>query len=904
MRKFQFAAWAIFISIIVIIFSLWVLLHQFQRRSEAAQLDPYTLIPSDAWLVIDLKQTNELASFFLVDSLRWAELESLNEVRWLKEQLHRVDTFVADHPEINTAIKTSRLVVSVHTPIRGQAPVLLQLRFGPEESIRRIQRFFYQQLEQGPNYNQYRFLGATIHQNQAEGEKSYFFSFYRGSLLFGPSQRLIEHAIAQEVSGSALAAMEKLSLLRSVAGRRSNNIFFDGSRFCEVMEKLLTADTPSLFPCQSFSGWLGWDFALLGEEIRLTGFAKVNVEEPDFLGLFSGQKAVDPTLLNYIPSASAAFALLNIDKEEEMAGSLAFFRNRITGREAADSALHKALSPHFGSSVASVLLYAPDLSSAKASIALMHVKEAPLLWEKINDRRLWETNEPTVMPVDTVFEQVIWQFLPPGLVPALSMGLITAELPFVVLLDSVLLAGATPQALNRALMQIHYGQIIGKEPRLSEDFIFQQPASNLLYMLNMPYLAGMLQGNWSQAAINLLGQIGQGAYPLDRLTAQFAAHRNGLFFSNVSLHRHGAKISSLQKPLWEVKLDTLAQMGPVSVFNHNDGSREIVIQDLKNNFYLVDRFGNVLWKKEISGPINSRVYQVDIYKNKRYQYLFSTRNFLHLIDRNGNYVRGFPRRLPSAAVAGITLLDYDLDKNYRVLFPGEDRRIYNLGLDGRRVSGWLMPRLENQTGGPLQYLRLAERDYLVVVDEEGRPGFFDRRGQKRLEIPDTFRLSPKNPVHTLEPNAGNYFVALGKEGEVLEIKANGEVNAFILDSLFADAGFLVLSPGEDKEPIFIFSSQSNLKAFDQIGTPVFTHSLAGKVSPPILEVYAAKKQFFALTTQNPEQLFLFDHEGRLVPPFPIKGDQMFVLESLLQDQAWNVVTVQGDRLVTYLIGGL
>jgi hypothetical protein len=65
-----------------------------------------------------------------------------------------------------------------------------------------------------------------------------------------------------------------------------------------------------------------------------------------------------------------------------------------------------------------------------------------------------------------------------------------------------------------------------------------------------------------------------------------------------------------------------------------------------------------------------------------------------------------------------------------------------------------------------------------------------------------------------------------------------------------------------------------------------------------------KSSFLHLMTQNPEQLFLFDHEGRLVPPFPIGGDQMFVLESLLQDQSWNVVTVQGDRLVTYLIGGL
>lgn len=902
MKKFEFAGWAIFISIIVIIVTLWGLLHQFQRRSQAAALDPFTLVPSDAWLVADLKQAEDITTYFLNDSLLWAEMESLAEVVWLRDQMQAIDSLLAGEPELKTVLSQSRLLVSVHTAIRGQSPVLVQLRPDPANRPAQLQRFVLRQWQGHERGSSYSFLGVNIHQFQHESEKPFFFAFYKGSLLLAPGQRLIEHAITQEVSGSSLAASESLLVLRSVAGRRANNFFLDGSRLCELMDKILTQATPSLFPCQAFSGWLGWDFALLGEEVRLTGFAQGNPALPDFLGLFSGQQASDPFLMQYIPSASAAFALVNFDLNEDLAGSLEVFRRQVNEREPADSVLQAALAPHLGGSAATAMLYAPDLSSAEGIIAVVHINDAPGLWEKMQDGLLWETSQPALLPADTVFDQVIWQFMPSGLVPALSHNLIIGELPFVAMLDSVLVAGSTARAVNRTLMQIHYGQLIGKEPRLAEDFIFQQPASGLLYMVNIPYLSGMMQDKWSPAVNRLLGQIGQGAFPLDRITAQFSAHRNGLFFSNVSMHRHGARITRLHKALWEVALDTMALTEPVGVFNHNDGSREVVIQDLRNNFYLIDRFGNLLWKKEISGPINSLIYQVDRYKNGRYQYLFSTRNFLHLIDRNGNYVTGFPMRLSSAADHGITVVDYDADKNYRILFSGEDRRIHNLGLDGRRVSGWLLPRPEKAAGAALQYLRLGNRDYLLMLDEDGRPYFFDRRGQVRLEIPDNFRLTLENKVFPFASGQENYFVALGQRGEVLEINSSGLVNAFRLDSLEAGTGFLFLQAGNN--PLYAFAGQQNIRAFDRLGTQVFSHTLAGQFVNPLNKVEAASKQFISLRTDNPGQLYLFDHQGKLVAPFPIEGHQQFALESLLRDQAWNVIAVQNNRLAAYLIGGL
>ena len=54
-------------------------------------------------------------------------------------------------------------------------------------------------------------------------------------------------------------------------------------------------------------------------------------------------------------------------------------------------------------------------------------------------------------------------------------------------------------------------------------------------------------------------------------------------------------------------------MKPAIVVNHNTGERELFVQDEGNTIYLINDV-----------EINSEVYQVDMFKNGKLQYLFST----------------------------------------------------------------------------------------------------------------------------------------------------------------------------------------------------------------------------------------------------------------------------------------
>ena len=79
--------------------------------------------------------------------------------------------------------------------------------------------------------------------------------------------------------------------------------------------------------------------------------------------------------------------------------------------------------------------------------------------------------------------------------------------------------------------------------------------------------------------------------------------------------------------MWESKLDTLADFKPVFVVNHQTRQNEVFVQDLKNNIYLINQVGRILWKVQLPEPINSEVFQVDYFRNGKLQLLFSTRRY-------------------------------------------------------------------------------------------------------------------------------------------------------------------------------------------------------------------------------------------------------------------------------------
>lgn len=186
--------------------------------------------------------------------------------------------------------------------------------------------------------------------------------------------------------------------------------------------------------------------------------------------------------------------------------------------------------------------------------------------------------------------------------------------------------------------------------------------------------------------------------------------------------------------LWTFTADSVVN-GKANLFkNHLTQENELCFQDSAKQVYLINSTGNLIWKKKISETIQSDIYTVDVFKNGKFQLLFNTKNFLHLIDRNGNEVQGFPVKLPAKVTSNLTLLDYEGNKDYRLFIACADKRIYNFSLYGVKTEGFIPVKTDAIVTLPIKFVHVGASDYLVTADVEGKIYGFSRKGEGRIDF--------------------------------------------------------------------------------------------------------------------------------------------------------------------------
>jgi hypothetical protein len=169
-------------------------------------------------------------------------------------------------------------------------------------------------------------------------------------------------------------------------------------------------------------------------------------------------------------------------------------------------------------------------------------------------------------------------------------------------------------------------------------------------------------------------------------------------------------------------------------------------------------------------PVIGQIEQVDLFKNAKYQLVFTTSNQLHCIDLLGRNVEAFPIDLPSTTTLGLTVVDYDKNRNYRFLVPCGDR-LYNFTSDGKRVEGWKTDASNGTlTQRPFLYQR-SGKDYIITSTLE-QAFILNRRGESRIK---TNALPATANPWALSPSDLPSIVRVGDDGELQEQRWDGTV---------------------------------------------------------------------------------------------------------------------------------
>jgi hypothetical protein len=258
--------------------------------------------------------------------------------------------------------------------------------------------------------------------------------------------------------------------------------------------------------------------------------------------------------------------------------------------------------------------------------------------------------------------------------------------------------------------------------------------------------------------------------------------RNGMFLHNLFARFIGMDYSRPQT-IWESRLEAKITGSPTWVVNHITGEQEITVQDETGNFYLLNSSGRILWKKKIAEPINSAIYQVDVMKNGKLQYLFSTPSSIHLIDRNGNYLPNFPVALPSVATNGLSVIDFDKTRDYRLIIAGTDKRIYCLDKNGKAIKGWEFKETTGPVTHPVQHLKIRNKDYLVFTDDL-KVYILDRKGAVKVKPDKDIPISVNSQLQYdgQASDKGSRFLITDVDGNIFAINLDGTVESTKLDT--------------------------------------------------------------------------------------------------------------------------
>ena len=327
--------------------------------------------------------------------------------------------------------------------------------------------------------------------------------------------------------------------------------------------------------------------------------------------------------------------------------------------------------------------------------------------------------------------------------------------------------------------------------------------------------------------------------------------------------------------LWRTRLEAPVTMKPVAVTNHVTGEQEMFVQDSACHVYLINDAGRVLWTYPLGEPINSEVYQVDLYKNGKLQYLFSTPSKIYLIDRNGNAAGNFPLTLRSKCTQGITLYDYDDNKDYRIFVPADDQRVYLYDLNAKIVQGWMPARTDKPLVTPVRHFRVEGKDYLVFADRY-RLYILDRRGKERVSVNTIFDLPNATDIMMVRKDGAPRLLLPGKAGTLYLVALNGRVETVKLAGMPDISRMNVADINRDGADECLVSSGNRLSVYDLKGNLLWEKTFEfSDLGYPYVYRFSGADYRIGLTAGSERQMLLLTAQGELSEGFPVTGDSPF-----------------------------
>ena len=613
------------------------------------------------------------------------------------------------------------------------------------------------------------------------------------------------------------------------------------------------------------------------------GFSTDTAASNDYLlSVFRDQSPVSFSLKNHVPNRTVIFTSFGINEGPEFAEALKRFTstqkphlrdslNKLSaGLNFKWDDLYREISDEVG------ICQVEGMSGPRLSKVLMIETKAPELWMKNLNALSEKLSEDTVFYekfANYVIRQIPARRFPEKLLWPLVQGF---DQTYYCQAANVIFMGDNLEELKYFLEDIEHEDLWGKSVSKNQFLESTLLEANVSVFINTPKIWNVLNSKlnpkWRQFVKEnqaLLAHLQMSAF-------QFS-HLNNTYYTNITIDQSEGKpeVAFASSARRNVVLFAQPIQQLHAVKSHVSQANEILVQDSLNDLSLLSMEGKELWKLPIGDRITSDIHQIDFFNNGKLQYIFTTHDALHIIDRLGNYVAPYPVHLSGKDIEHLSIVDYDRSNRYRFLVAENNGTIWMYDKSANNLDGWNPRESGEALTVPPQHHRIRGKDYILAIRKDGIVHLYNRRGETIPGFPLDLQGTPMGDyfVEMGSDIGSTFFVIITRDGYRVRFNPQGRIHSReTLLRAYVGSQFELIAEKSGKSYLIMQHDRRQLTISDASGKKILVNDY-GNIKKDAIKYYqyGGGKSFISLTDAVQELSYVFDGNGNMLTNPPLES---------------------------------
>ncbi len=866
---------------IILVFIIIAIGYNSYQRAVKNTENPLNVIPSNAAVILQINDVEKVHTN-LNDVLIWNRLRNISLVDSVNTQIKNLSSFYNTH---HTLFKNSALFISFHKVGANNNAVLLSGNFLKNEinDESAITRLF------GGIINEVQYNNQSIFELNNKSEVI-FMSFKEDIVFCSTNKMLVEDAIRASTSTENLTTLPSFAnAYKTISETADINLIYNYNKLFEYTNLFCNSN----INISDFSSWVATDISLKNELIVANGFGTFNKNTNDFTDVFNNQSPQKIGITDIIPENTSLLLAIGFNNTKDLYEK----KNKILQNQNNFWSWDKHRKAIIDSNNVNYNEFINELEKEAGlfnTSATQSQQQQYTYFKSKNSITTSSLLQGLITDKKTYSDYAINTIADPKITAHLFGDLFEQSTPYFTSINDYFIFSNTVASLEYLIDNYKGKNTLVNSKHFSNYSNYFSSKSNLFFYINpgktASALKNKLQANFSKQLVFNTDSLAK----FTALSLQITAKKN-LLLNNLNLF-YDTDFKEDIKEEWFKQLDTTTSMTPQFVYNHFTKEQMILIQNDNNTLFAINAKGEQLWKKELDAKIIGEISVIDAYKNNKYQCLFNTNSQLHLLDRNGKNVDGFPKILPSKTSLGHSLFDYNNTKKYRIIIVGNDNNIYNLDKKGKDVKGWKYEVTTDNIKESPRHFRVGTKDYILAATQNSNTRLLALNGSERVSFETNIQFT-NNPTQ-IDNNGTLYNITT--EGKLWKGTTNGNATTITVPNLSSNSKLLhtqlVFNNTETSNSQLAYTNNNQLFIID---TKEFNNLQSFTLNSEIIALSAMTNNIYATTTK--QHLYLFNSSG-IIEGFPIATDGYFNMVDLNNNSKINILNVKNGFIYSYELG--